>query len=177
MLTINNLLTDLLICQTFFCQRLEKSQFAKPSCYTVYSFVVPTGCTKKFASFWKGPDTILDKSGPVNYKIQLIGGTQQSVVHHSWLKLCYTLPLQQPLPLTVSTQSMPEPQHRPTLYSDVTAGCSSGIAGYTSATNSITTATPVQCGTLPPRVHRQPSQYDDFVRLNLVRTQDLGGMM
>ena len=28
-LTINNLLVDLLIRQTFFCQRLEKSQFTK----------------------------------------------------------------------------------------------------------------------------------------------------
>ena len=30
-LTINNLLADLLICQTFFCQRLEQSQFTKLS--------------------------------------------------------------------------------------------------------------------------------------------------
>ena len=40
-LTINNLLADLLICQTFSCQMLEKSQFAKLSpvklsCYTAY---------------------------------------------------------------------------------------------------------------------------------------------
>ena len=40
-LTINNLLVDLLICQTFFRQMLEMSQFtkfslAKLSCYTVY---------------------------------------------------------------------------------------------------------------------------------------------
>ena len=34
-LTINNLLADLLICQSFFCQMLEKSQFAKLSCSTV----------------------------------------------------------------------------------------------------------------------------------------------
>ena len=39
-LTINNLLADLLIHQTFFCQRLKKSQFtklspAKLSCYIV----------------------------------------------------------------------------------------------------------------------------------------------
>jgi len=29
---------------------------------------------KKFTSLWKGPYTILDKPGIVNYKIQLIGG-------------------------------------------------------------------------------------------------------
>ena len=36
-LTINNLLADLLIRQTFFCQMLETSQFAKLSHYTVAS--------------------------------------------------------------------------------------------------------------------------------------------
>ena len=87
----------------------------------LYTPVVPKGRTKKFASFWKGPYTILDKAGPVNYKMQLIGGAQQSVVYRSQLKHCYTPPLQSPS-LTVSIQSMPEPQHRPTLYSDVTAG-------------------------------------------------------
>ena len=35
-LTINNLLADLLIRQTFFRQMLEKSQYAKFSRYTVY---------------------------------------------------------------------------------------------------------------------------------------------
>ena len=35
-LTINNLLADLLIRQTFFHQMLETSQFAKLSRYTVY---------------------------------------------------------------------------------------------------------------------------------------------
>ena len=34
-LTINNLLADLLIRQTFFCQMLETSHFAKLSHYTV----------------------------------------------------------------------------------------------------------------------------------------------
>ena len=34
-LTINNLLADLLICQTFFCQMFETSQFTKLSHYTV----------------------------------------------------------------------------------------------------------------------------------------------
>ena len=38
-LTIDNLLADLLICQTFFRQMLEKSQFAKLSRYTVYWIV------------------------------------------------------------------------------------------------------------------------------------------
>ena len=141
----------------------------------LYTPVVPKVHTKKFASFWKGPYTILDKPGLVNYKIQLIGEHNNLWCIAVGLKLCYTLFLQQPPPLTVSTQSMPEPQHCPTLYSDVAAGRSLGIAGYTSATSSTTSATPVQSSTRPPRVHRPPSLYDDFVRLNLVRTQDLAG--
>ena len=37
-LTIDNLLADLLICQTFFRQMLKKSQFTKLSRYTVITF-------------------------------------------------------------------------------------------------------------------------------------------
>ena len=37
--TINNLLADLLIRLTFFCQRFKTSQFANLSRYTVYSAV------------------------------------------------------------------------------------------------------------------------------------------
>ena len=54
-------------------------------------FVLVIGCgyihlwclraRQKFTSFWKGPYTIVDKIGEVNYKIQLIGDTQAFVVH------------------------------------------------------------------------------------------------
>ena len=47
-LSINNLLADLLLHQTVFCQMLEKSQFAKLSCYTVWGIncLSPTQKTK-----------------------------------------------------------------------------------------------------------------------------------
>ena len=38
--TINNLLANLLIRQTFFHQMLEKSQFAKLSCYMVHNMYI-----------------------------------------------------------------------------------------------------------------------------------------
>ena len=39
-LTIDNLLADLLICQTFFRQALKKSQITKLSCYTVCRYAI-----------------------------------------------------------------------------------------------------------------------------------------
>ena len=41
---------------------------------------------------WKGPYTVIDKCAPVDYKIQLIGGTQLLVVHQNRLKPCYGAP-------------------------------------------------------------------------------------
>ena len=41
----------------------------------LYIPVVSKGKTKKFTAFWKGPYTIVDKMGEINYKIQLIGST------------------------------------------------------------------------------------------------------
>ena len=51
-LTINNLLADLLICQTFFCRIHEKSQFVPPaklSHHTVYSGLLPKHTVKVFS--------------------------------------------------------------------------------------------------------------------------------
>ena len=36
----------------------------------LYNPAIPQGRTKKLASLWKGPYTVLDKPGVVNYKIQ-----------------------------------------------------------------------------------------------------------
>ena len=62
---------------------------------------VPAGSTKKLASPWRGPYTIIDKTSDVNYKIQLIGGSRQSVVHVNRLKPCFGEPDQ--LPVTEGT--------------------------------------------------------------------------
>ena len=75
----------------------------------LYNPAVPQGSTKKFISMWKGPYTVIDKPGAVNYKVQLIGGRQTFVVHRNRLKLCYTPPQQMP------TQKLKEPS-----YSDIT---------------------------------------------------------
>ena len=60
----------------------------------VWLFVpaVKAGRTKKFASLWRGPYTVLDKTSPVNYRIQLIGTTKTLVVHRNRLKICYGVP-------------------------------------------------------------------------------------
>ena len=60
----------------------------------LYNPRVPQGSTKKFISMWKGPYTV---TGAVNYKVQLIGGSQTFVVHRNRLKLCYTPPQQSQL--------------------------------------------------------------------------------
>ena len=64
---------------------------------------------------------------------------------------------------TVSHQSTTESQYQTTLYSDVTAGRYSGIGGYTSTTNSSISPVPTHSNTRPPRTHRPPTRYDDFV--------------
>ena len=60
----------------------------------VWLFVpaIKKGQTRKFSSLWRGPYTIIDKVGPVNYHVQLIGGTQKRVVHRNRLKPCLSDP-------------------------------------------------------------------------------------
>ena len=55
---------------------------------------VKTGRTKKLASLWQGPYTVIDRTGHVNYRIQLIGTTKTLIliVHRNRLKLCYGEP-------------------------------------------------------------------------------------
>ena len=74
----------------------------------LYNPRVPQGRPKKLISKWKGPYTVIDKPGAVNYKVQLIGGRQTFVVHRNRLKLCYTPPQQ------ISTQKSKEPSYSDT---------------------------------------------------------------
>ena len=53
----------------------------------LYVPAVKPGKTKKLSSLWRGPYTVLDKTSPVNYCIQLIGGTASVTVHRNQLKL------------------------------------------------------------------------------------------
>ena len=59
----------------------------------LYVPVIEQGRTKKFALLWHGPYTILDRVGPVNYQVQLIGSTKTLVVHRNQLKICYGEPV------------------------------------------------------------------------------------
>ena len=58
----------------------------------LYVPAVRTGQTKKLASLWRGPYTVIDKLNAVNYRIQLMGGNKTLVVHHNRLKLCKSNP-------------------------------------------------------------------------------------
>jgi len=54
---------------------------------------VKVGNTRKLASLWRGPYTIVDKTSAVNYRIQLVGSNRPSlIVHHNRLKLCFGKP-------------------------------------------------------------------------------------
>ena len=59
----------------------------------LYVPAVKQGRTKKLASFWRGPYTVIDRlNAAVNYRIQLVGSTKTLVVHRNHLKRCYGLP-------------------------------------------------------------------------------------
>jgi len=53
----------------------------------LYVPAVKPGRTKKFSCLWQGPYTVIDKTGVVNYRIQLLGSTKNLVVHRKRLRL------------------------------------------------------------------------------------------
>ena len=122
-------------------------------CVWLYTPVVQSGSTKNFPSFWQGPYTILDKVSMVNYRIQLVGGSTQVVVHANRLKLCYNDP---PMHHSI-TQRQDRVQN----------------AGYTRIDTTLTTpvpsATPITMGTgttgqtRPSQNRRPPNRYGDFI--------------
>ena len=61
----------------------------------LYNPAVKQGVSKKLSCLWRGPYTVIDRVGDVNYRIQLIGSTQTLLVHRNRLKLCYGTPSQQ----------------------------------------------------------------------------------
>ena len=100
---------------------------------------VKSGNTKKLASLWRGPYTVIDRINSVNYKIQLISQPSKTlVVHHNQLKHCFGTP-QCPLTLPVTSN------HNPTLSSStmtprplysIVVSTASLPGGYTSSDNS-----------------------------------------
>jgi hypothetical protein len=80
------------------------------------------GTSPKLAKAWKGPYVVIDKIGPVNYKIKMSNGTKRSIVHVNRLKKCFMatnvnenseLPISQNVDLTqVVSQSAEGPISR-----------------------------------------------------------------
>ena len=100
---------------------------------------------------------MIDKCGPVDYRIQLIGGTQVFVVHRDRLKLCCGAP------------SLMASSHTPTSMSttfSAASGCvnddSDSIGGYTTVPASAPDDPP-DPPTRPQRNRRPPMRYGDYV--------------
>ena len=54
--------------------------FGIGDCVLLYTPAIKPGKSKKFGGCWQGPYTVVDKTSPVNYRIQLIGTQHQLVV-------------------------------------------------------------------------------------------------
>ena len=106
----------------------------------LYTPAVKEGRSKKLATQWRGPCTIVDKTSSVNYRIQLIGAAHQIVVHRNRLKPVFGTPElasrgSKPLRAT-PTRTSPAPNGGCPTYANVVKGSisSSGLsAGSTTA--------------------------------------------
>lgn len=140
---------------------------------------VKSGNTKKLASLWRGPYTVVDRINSTNYKIQLISQPSKTlVVHQDRLKHCFGTPQCPPTPPVLSSHcsALPSSTPRP-LYSTVLArNTTSSPGGYTSSDNlpaSLPQVTPTFSAlTAPPstaaisrpqRSRRPPDRYADFI--------------
>ena len=125
----------------------------------MYTPVVKQGNTKKFSSFWRSPYAVIDKSGPVNYKVQLIGDTQTLLVDSHRIKPCYNACNHYP---TVSPASTQNSHTATTTCLPLSArDMDSGIAGYT--TTAIETAASPAISARPARTHCLPDRLADYV--------------
>lgn len=72
--------------------RLLGKRLASTNRVWLYIPAVKTGRNRKLASLWRGPYTVIGKTGPVTYRVELIGSTKCLVLHRNRLKLCYGEP-------------------------------------------------------------------------------------
>lgn len=126
----------------------------------LYVPAVKVGSTKKLASLWRGPYTVIDKTSPVNYVIQLIGGRQQKTVHANRLKLCHGSPEAHDQWDT----------HVPVPYYDASATTTTTGGGSTDATVDLTGEAPPssvepRClgDNRPQRTRRPPERFGDLI--------------
>ena len=89
--------------------------------------VLPSNKARTHRGFLR-PYTITDKTGPVNYRVQLIDGSQTVVVHQSHLKMCYSPPQ-----LSKAVPSSASEQHSPTSPTKPSEGVSETDSPQTSA--------------------------------------------
>lgn len=106
----------------------------------LYTPAVKEGRSRKLATQWRGPYTIVDKTSSVNYRIQLIGTTHQTVVHRNRLKPVFGTPelaSRGSKPLRIPpTRAPPAPNGSRPTYADVVKGSispSEPSAGSTTA--------------------------------------------
>lgn len=149
----------------------------------VWLFVpaIKKGSTKKLASRWKGPFTIVDKTSPVCYRIQLWKQGKTMVVHRNRLKLCFGEPVTQrkrtqaprtekthltPLGKSCTNQQTTLTSHKPpmnTVQSNVDARLSvKEAAGYTSIDQGGSSASDTRRS---QRSRRPPARYNDYISI------------
>lgn len=144
----------------------------------LYIPAVKPGRTRKLSSLWRGPYTIIDRVGDLDYHIQLIGSSKTLIVHRNRLKLCYGEPAYIRHPKRNTQQKEPVAQNnqlppaKPT-YADVVSNrLAAAPGGYTSSSDELPRARPDQqpvqqeqdIGTTRPQRNRQPpSRYGQWI--------------
>ena len=104
----------------------------------LYVPAVKPGKTKKLSTLWRGPYTVIDRTGPVNYCIQLIGSMTTVIVHRNRLKPCFSKPnrLLRQLQASSTDSDRPTPQPQPTTsYRDALLSTPTPSGSYISSTS------------------------------------------
>ena len=93
----------------------------------------------------------MNKTKPVNYKLQLFGGTQTLVVHRNRIKPCNNPCDRLPATSPFVSQNAPSAPTGTNHYTEHTTQCT-GIAGFTSSTNEASGS--LAASTRPMHTHR-----------------------
>ena len=135
----------------------------------LYVPAVKPGKTKKLSTLWRGPYTVIDRTGPVNYCIQLIGSATTVIVHRNRLKPCFGNPnrvLRQLQPPSTDSDR-PRPRPQPTRsYRDALLSTPTPLGGYTSSSSIGTNMNNPPTSARPLRDRRPPDRYGAYVYLD-----------
>ena len=117
----------------------------------LYVLAVKPGRAKKFSGLWRDSYTVIDKTGPVDYKIQLLGSMKTIVVHQNRLNTCYGRPQWKSVNGTNKSEQGSQPSNKNTTtgtsgrsYAQVAAGAPLVPlpGGYTSTDDIMTSTRP-----------------------------------